>query len=304
MCGIAIRFIVLAFIILRKEGVVVKSVDPGILSYSTCFSFTASDIAKELFFYPTWCGHYYCNENYFMRRESYPPLLIVFVRKGAFHVEYRGEKKQARRGDVVLLDCLEPHYYHAEDGLEFLYMHFDGGNSHALARHVIETQGWLIQRESNMMVGKLLYDMVDFYERGGIETSFDSSMRIYKLFELLLTPTEQEKQAASPIDDAIHHIRDNVGKQITLTELAGIAKLSAYYFSHCFKQQTGFSPMEYVVNTRIERAKVLLLRTTKSVAEIAYEVGYSSSGSLINLFIKRVGVSPGRYRKEHQSPSQ
>lgn len=278
-----------------------KSVDPGILSYSTCFSFTPSATAKELFFYPTWCGHYFCNDNYFMRREFYPPILVVFIRKGVMNVEYRGEKKQAQRGDVVLLDCSEPHYYHAENGLEFLYMHFDGANSHLLCRHVMDMQGWLIQRENNVMIGKLLYDMVEFYEHGGIETSFDSSMRIYRLFELLLNPTEQEKQAASPIDKAIHYIRENVGKQITLNELAAIANLSTYYFSHCFKQQTGFSPMEYVVNTRIERTKVLLLNTTKSVSEIAYEVGYSSSGSLINMFIKREKVSPKRYRKEHQS---
>lgn len=280
-----------------------KSVDPGILPYSTCFSFTASDTAKDLFFYPTWCGHYYCNENYFMRRDYYPPLLVIFVRKGVLRVEYRGERKRAQRGDVVLIDCSEPHYYHAENGLEFLYMHFDGANAHELAHHAMDLQGWLIQRENNVVIGKLLYDMVDFHERGGLETSFDSSMRIYKLFEILLTPTEQEKQAACPIDDAILFIRENVGNQITLAELAGVANLSTYYFSHCFKQQTGFSPMEYVVNTRIERAKALLQRTTMSVSEIAYDVGYASSASLINIFLKRVGMSPGRYRKERQSPA-
>ena len=43
-----------------------QSVDPGIRSESVCFPFTPSQTARELLFYPTWCGHYYCTANYFM----------------------------------------------------------------------------------------------------------------------------------------------------------------------------------------------------------------------------------------------
>lgn len=281
-----------------------KSVDPGILPQSICFSFTPPEIAKKMLFYPTWCGHYFCTSSYFMRRETYPPLLAAYVRDGVFRVEYRGEVRKAKRGDVVLLDCTEPHYYHAEDGLEFVYMHFDGSNSHELCRHIIDMHGWLIQRNSNILVGKLLKDMVDFYEHDGLETPFENSMRIYRLFDLLLSPTPQEKEAGGPIQDAIQYIRANVGKPITLDELARVAKLSPYYFSHSFKRQSGFSPMEYVINTRVDRAKILLARTSKPVEEIAYEVGYSSSSSFINLFVKREGISPARYRKESRGTGE
>ncbi|MGM9613646.1 MAG: helix-turn-helix domain-containing protein, partial [Butyricicoccus sp.] len=159
-----------------------------------------------------------------------------------------------------------------------------------------------IQRDCNAEIAQQMYDMVDFHQCGGIESAVESSMRIYRLFELLLAPSRQERGEGSPLDDAIQYIRAHVGEPLTLGELAAIARLSPCYFSHSFKRKTGFSPLEYVVNTRIERAKVLLARTTKSVAEIAYEVGYSSGVSLSNLFLKRVGVSPRQYRREHQSP--
>ena len=77
-----------------------------------------------------------------------------------------------------------------------------------------------------------------------------------------------------------------------------------YYFSHCFKRQSGFSPMEYVINTRIDKAKILLANTSRSVEEIAYEVGYASSGSFINVFVKREGTSPARYRRESQGSGE
>lgn len=116
-----------------------KSVDPGILEQSICFSFTSPDVEKELLFYPTWCGHYFCTENYFMKRNSYPPLLVAFVRKGVFHVQYRGENRNAGPGDILLLNCTETHYYHTASGLEFVYMHFDGLNTHEICQHIIKS---------------------------------------------------------------------------------------------------------------------------------------------------------------------
>lgn len=279
-----------------------KSVDPGILDQSVCFSFTPPDVARELLFYPTWCGHYFCTENYFMKRDSYPPLLVAFIRKGVFHVQYRGESRRAEEGDVLLLDCMEPHYYRAENGLEFVYMHFDGSNAHDICRHIMETHGWLIRRDNNTLVGNLLYHTVRFHAEGGVETSMQSSARIYRLFELLLAPSSEEAAGETPVEQAIQYIRAHIGETITLEELASSVCLSVSYFAHLFKKRTGFAPVEYIINSRIERAKVLLVRTNQSISEIAEEVGYASSGSLINLFTRRVGVSPRRYRMMHQSP--
>lgn len=278
-----------------------KSVDPGILPQSVCFSFTPSDLARQLYFYPTWCGHYYCTENYFMKRESYPPLLVVFVREGEFHIEYRGLTFEAHKGDVVLLDCSEPHYYHARNGLEFLYMHFDGSNAHDICRHILDMKGPLIQEESNILIGRQLYNMVDFYQHGGIETMFQSSMRIYHIFEYLLRPSIPQTNTETPVEESIHYIRDHYAEPLTLNKLAEVANLSPYYYAHCFKEETGFSPIEYVTNTRLEQAKIMLIRTQKTIEEIALEVGYSSSSSLINMFMKKVGHSPKQYRKFHQS---
>lgn len=277
-----------------------KSIDPGILPQSVCFSFTPSETAKQLYFYPTWCGHYFCNKNYFMKREFFPPLLIVFVRKGVFHFEYRNTCFDAQKGDVVLLDCSEPHHYYAENGLEFVYMHFDGSNSHEICQHILEQRGPLIQSEYNMLIGQLLYNMVDFYARGGIETMFQSSARIYKIFEYLLSPSKDDASENQPVEKVIRYIRSNIGKDISLDEMADIANLSTFYLAHLFKQRTGFAPKEYLINTRLDQAKVMLARTTKTIAEIAYEVGYSSSSSFNNMFVKRTDMSPRQYRQMYQ----
>ena len=272
----------------------------GILSKSASFPITPSDLAKQLFFYPTWCGHYYCNENYYIQRNYFPQLLIMFVREGIFHIKYRNHSYDAIKGDVILLDCHEPHYYGAADGLEFLFLHFDGSNSHAICQYILERSGPIIRQESNVLIGQQIFDMVEFYKRGGIETMVQSASRVYHILELLMTPDRQSVSTESPVEKAIRYIRSNVGKEITLNELASVANLSPYYFAHCFKEETGFAPMEYVINTRLEQVKNQLARTKIPVAEIAYEAGYSSTSSLNNMFVKRTGMSPREYRRTFQ----
>ncbi len=273
-----------------------KCVDPGVLAKSVCFSFTPPELAKKLYFYPTWCGHYFCTKEYYMKRKSFPPLLVVYVREGLFHFEYRDKIFDAEKGDVVLLDCSEPHYYRAHDGLEFVYMHFDGSNSHEICQHILSQQGSLIRRENNILMGNLLYNMVYFYESGSVETMFQSSMRIYKVFEYLLAPETHQYEKDNPVENAIRYIRSHVAENISLESLANEANLSVYYFAHIFKEQTGFSPIEFVINTRLDQAKILLAQTSRSVEEIAWEVGYSSASSLTNIFTRRLAVSPGQYR--------
>ena len=121
------------------------------------------------------------------------------------------------------------------------------------------------------------------------------------MFDLLLSPSAAEQSTDTPVEQAIQYIRSHIGQPISVEELASTVCLSASYFAHMFKRRTGFSPADYVINSRIERAKVLLVRTQKPIAEIAEEVGYSTSGSLINLFVKKVGTSPRQYRIRHMS---
>ena len=57
---------------------------------------------------------------------------------------------------------------------------------------------------------------------------------------------------------------------------------------------TGQSPNEFVIYSRIDQAKALLLTSDLSIAEISQQVGYPNSSNLITLFTRRVGCSPAQ----------
>ena len=244
----------------------------GILPNSICVPLTATARAQALYFYPVLCGHYYCDSQYQVSRPCYENPLLLFVRSGSMALEYDGETYHAEKGDILLLDCDRPHTYRTESGAEFLYLHFDGSNAHDLVR-AIAAESPVVQREENMLIGQRLYDMVQDYQKVGLGSEAEDSMRIYQLLTWLALPPRKLSRRDNPINQTVEYIREHVGDAIALRELADMAHLSACHYSHEFKRQTGFSPMEYVINTRLEKAKMLLLQTTMSVMDIAYEVG-------------------------------
>ncbi len=104
----------------------------------------------------------------------------------------------------------------------------------------------------------------------------------------------------------LHHARDfidaNMGAPITLSDTAGVARLSPHHCLRLFKQTFGETPHQYLTRRRIERAQRLLALGSLSVTDICMESGFESLGSFSWLFRQRVGVSPQEFRKRASRP--
>ena len=279
-----------------------KTYEIGVLPESEWFFFSPAEDTRQMFYYHTMCGHFYCNRDYYIKRDTYPPLLLVYVKAGIFCLELSGKQYEVTAGQIAFFDCQQPHYYYAKDALEFYYVHLDGPQAHELCRYINRTSGLVIDGPNNDAVLRAMEDMMGLYQNGGSESVFETSARIYQMLMLLNNPVQSPrlKKNDDSLVRAVSYIRSHVGKRITLQELADIAGLSLYYFSHLFKEMTGQSPNEFVINSRIDRAKTLLLTTDLSIAEIAREVGYPNSSNLITLFARRVGSPPAQFRRENR----
>lgn len=88
------------------------------------------------------------------------------------------------------------------------------------------------------------------------------------------------------------YINDYLERELSLDELAAIAQLSPYHFSRAFKQATGISPYQYVIQQRVDRAKQLLLQGKMSLSEIAIACGFSHQSHLNRHFKRLTGVTP------------
>lgn len=104
----------------------------------------------------------------------------------------------------------------------------------------------------------------------------------------------------SPILD---HIRANLSEPLNLDQIAGTFFISKHYLCRVFKNATGFSVMEYIIYSRILKARQLL-QEGHSVQQAGELSGFSDNSHFIRTFRHLTGTSPGRYAKEYQSSDQ
>ena len=96
------------------------------------------------------------------------------------------------------------------------------------------------------------------------------------------------------VEKVVGSLRHRLQEQLTLDDLAKMARFSKFHFARMFRKVTGVSPRRYLYALRLHEAKRLLITTSASVAEISNQVGYSSVGTFTSRFVASVGISPAQ----------
>lgn len=166
---------------------------------------------------------------------------------------------------------------------------------------------------------KMLVDEGDIITAGGVTAYMDLSLYIVGRFGspelistlsklLLIDPARRLQTPYKEIDNTTIHqdaqilkiqqwLRDNINDSVSLKTLGDIAGLGQRTLVRRFKKATGNTPIEFLQNLRIGKARTLLETTGKSFDTITYEVGYGDVSSFRRLFKKSTGLSPSAYRK-------
>ncbi|MBW4536490.1 MAG: AraC family transcriptional regulator [Pleurocapsa minor HA4230-MV1] len=109
--------------------------------------------------------------------------------------------------------------------------------------------------------------------------------------------TSQNRSLTSvQLRQAIDYIHTNLDRDLSLVELASVINISPTYFASLFKQAMGISPHQYVIEQRVEQAKLMLSKTDLAIADIALQVGFSSQSHLTQQFKRFTGMTPKQIR--------
>ncbi|MFW5779932.1 MAG: PocR ligand-binding domain-containing protein [Bacillota bacterium] len=143
---------------------------------------------------------------------------------------------------------------------------------------------------------KSLSDMI-FYLYNYFIKEVSAKMPFAKYDANPLQKDLSEHKNAPTLQKAIHYINANFHKEIRLETLAALCEISPSYFSKLFKKVYRSNLSSFVNSLRIDRAKQLILKTSKNIVDVAYEVGFEDCGYFIKIFKSFAGVTPSQYRE-------
>lgn len=108
---------------------------------------------------------------------------------------------------------------------------------------------------------------------------------------------KHENDTVRPVRKAKEYIQSHYSEPLTLEGISEVVGLSTAYFSALFKKTEGEGFAKYLINVRIEQAKVLLRETNLPVTEICRRVGYNDLRHFTHTFERATEVKPSVYRK-------
>jgi AraC-like DNA-binding protein len=104
------------------------------------------------------------------------------------------------------------------------------------------------------------------------------------------------KQAMQRMDDCVAYMKQNLDQHLDVSRLTTVAGISTSYFFALFKLYTGYSPIGYFTQLKMDEACRLLCQTKLSVKQVAASLGFDDPFHFSRVFKAANNVSPREYR--------
>ncbi len=132
-------------------------------------------------------------------------------------------------------------------------------------------------------------------------SKFHTQLIFFQLLEQILVAARNERyENQNCITAALEYIHQHYTEELFISELAERFGMERRKFSYLFEKLTGLTPIQYVTEYRLGKAKELLRTSAYSIAKIAEQIGYPDSFYFSRVFKKHVGMPPSIYRSTYE----
>lgn len=241
---------------------------------------------------------------------------VLLVTNGRLRYHVGDKAYEVSRGGLIILNTLEEHRLEV---LEYPYERYLIRIQPDFFQHEVkypEVIAAFIKRPPHFShlftvpqpVWNQLYDIVLEMER-----EYTDRKKYWELYVgadlrrmFILVYRECGEQMAAKVGHSVtvaynimNYIEHHFTEPLTVDKIAEALFLNKNYIAHVFKEETGYSLMGYVITLRINRAKLYLTKTDKSITAVAVESGYDDFTYFSRQFKKTTGMTPSAYRRAY-----
>ncbi len=263
-------------------------------------------LSRELFitdigYYPQARFHY--RKRSAKEAEQY---ILIYCVEGEGWFTINDQTHEVSRFQFFILPKGQPHAYgsSSENPWTLYWLHFDG----ELARFF--AQGFDRPTDIAPGMNSRISERIDLFEeifntlskgngRNNLNYATSSLFHFLGSIKFLGEYRENSKfdeKLMETIDAVIHFMKENVGRRLTLQEIADHSGMSPSHFSSLFQKKTGYSPVKYFNQLKIQKACHYLDFTDMKVNQISPSLGFDDTFYFTRIFTKIMGVSPSEYR--------
>lgn len=254
-------------------------------------------------------GYYPKAWNHFReRQEPISQYVLIYCTEGKGWFRAGGEKYVVEKDQYFVLPAHRPHSYGADeqDPWTIYWVHFKGKLAGEYAGLCLKPTA--IRPNTYSRIGERLSLFEEIYHTLEMGYGRENLMYACSVFYYFLGSlhyvqqyrgaVKQENDEGDLVAAAIHYMKENVEKKLTLKQIAGHIGYSSSHFSALFHARTGYSPLNYFNQLKIQQACRLLDFSNMKINQICYKTGIDDCYYFSRLFTKIMGMSPREYKKQ------
>jgi len=255
-------------------------------------------------FYATAIG-YYPHASYHDRERlnGSEQYILLYCVDGKGWIKLNGAEYQLIPNTYIILPKNIPHHYgsSSKEPWSIYWLHFSGEQADLLySRYVAygeEGPRYLPYQENRIELFQQIIQALE-NDSGNAEIELTYLKLLQFVGSFIYTDSASKE---SSIDDAItasvKFMKQNLQKNFSIQELAGQANYSVSRYSELFRLKTGYAPIQYFIQLKIQKSCQYLYFSKMNIKEICKEIGFDDPYYFSRMFKKQMGMPPLQYRK-------
>lgn len=262
---------------------------------------------QKVFYTVPRAGHLVGGADHHVKRNHFPGHELILCLKGEGFVRVRGRRYAVRAGELVWVNCHQPHEHGANplNPWEVYWLRIEGPQLEAICRMLSVTDAPVFPEFESTEAAVLYRRIFDWMEQDVPECPVLIHAEIARLLALVfrarLRSTKEVESIPVVLRRPVEWMKLFYFESVRVSKLAKMAGLSAGHFTRVFKSTFGTSPIDWLRRERISQAKRRLVDTESSIKEIAEQVGYSDRFFFSKDFKSHTGLSPRAFRRRESA---